>query len=391
MDGLKVRASLLNLRAAEDAFMGGKTIGEADLALAAYDIPDTNTPHGVKERQVLDFGCFGGFCKSRSFVDQPVPVYVDHGNAILQHGYASSALKIGKAIGFEEREQALKGRSGLVANGLYNLVKQAGRESFSDLIFNPDGEQFSFRWKNEEAYRGADGFEHIREIDLITEVSQVGALGAQEETGVLVDSIHVRAAIRPHSTGVETEGTEWDEQAMYRSLSNDAGEGLFERAFAFRDPDGDPEQKASYRFGHHLIEDGRVGSASAAGILAAIEDLNTRSGELTEFERRSVYRHLVGHLQDGKVATIPVLKTRMPSAEQLVDWLADPALRTAAAAALKVETTQIDMPHEELVSKLRSSPDLRAVVAKALDEASKDPFSVGEWYAHKWRDRLPAS
>jgi len=59
--------------------------------------------------------------------------------------------------------------------GSYNLSKAIGRDMYSDLIHDPTGVEFSFRWPpTEKVFRGEDGYEHVTEFERVDEVSQVG-------------------------------------------------------------------------------------------------------------------------------------------------------------------------------------------------------------------------
>lgn len=326
---LKVRGSLMNLRAAEDAFLSNATVGEMQLKLAAYGVQDTHQPVGVP-KQVIDYGAFRSFIEGGDFESRPIPHYLDHGDAEIRKGKPTSALKIGKAVGYEERED------GLVSETHYNLRKQVARDAMSDILFNPEGETFSFRWMDEKETVGSDRLRHVSWIDGIQEQSQVGSLGAQRETGVLTETIHMRSALGTHHTGVVDE--EWDEQVQLRSLSTDAGEALFERAFAYYDPDADPLDPKGYHFMHHVVDDGRVAEANVKACEAGIERLNARMGDFSFAERRSIYRHLAGHLEEaGTPVTIQLRQSFPPEREQLTEWMAEPAFRTMAAELLGVK------------------------------------------------------
>lgn len=109
-----------------------------------------------------------------------------------------------------------------------------------------------------------------------------------------------KAAIPSHSTA--TDDGAWDGSEMRTRLSNDAGRATFRRAFAWVDPDGDPDVKASYRFIHHMVsEDGAVGAANLRACSTGIGVLNGGRGGTTipAGDREGVHRHLARHLTDA--------------------------------------------------------------------------------------------
>jgi len=175
------------VRAQEQA--EGATMGEADVLISVYGIPDTGRPHGVKRKQVIDPGAFDDFMRTRDFEKNTVPFYLDHGWAHVT-GHADSQLKLGFVPGFRS------GDEGLVGAMRWNLGTQVGREAFSNAMFDPLGTKFSFRWTEDETYRASDGQEHVRRIPDIVEVSQLGIDGAQQGTYVYSDSIRMRTAQR---------------------------------------------------------------------------------------------------------------------------------------------------------------------------------------------------
>lgn len=102
-----------------------------------------------------------------------------------------------------------------------------------------------------------------------------------------------RAAIRPHETPVS--------EKAWNPATVDAGTTIAElrSVHAWCDPNGDPEQKASYAFAHH---DGPGAEANLRACLLGIAQLNAAKGAVIPAEdRRGVYNHLAGHLQDGDI------------------------------------------------------------------------------------------
>jgi hypothetical protein len=107
-------------------------------------------------------------------------------------------------------------------------------------------------------------------------------------------------AIASHSTATD-EGT-WDGGAQEANLADDATSATYRRAYAWADPDGDPDTQAGYRFIHHFVgSDGAVGAASTVGCSAGIAVLNGGRGGTTipDGDVQGVWAHLAKHLTDA--------------------------------------------------------------------------------------------
>src|SRR5215471_2107120 len=107
--------------------------------------------------------------------------------------------------------------------------------------------------------------------------------------------------IASHSTA--TTDVAWDGSAMRTNLRNDGTASYYRTAFAWADPEGDPETKTAYRFIHHMVAagDGRVGAANTVACSAGIAVLNGGRGGTTipAGDRQGVYNHLARHLRDA--------------------------------------------------------------------------------------------
>lgn len=258
--------------------------GIADVMVAVFDIPDTNNAVGNSQRQVIDQGAFRGWIDRTDFREDPVPMFIDHGDAMIT-GFATAAKKVGYADNFRETE------AGLVYEAHYNLGTQRGREAWSDLKFDPAGTKFSFRWPpNEDLYDGADGFEHVRAFTSVMEVSQVG-FGAQMQAGVMATTMrngNTDLMLRPHHT--ETVDGFWDEKAQISGLKDDLEAVRSMYAWV---------QDDQMEFAHHVVgEDGVPGAASISAVRSAIEMLSSSESEPTE-DQVGAYAHLSQHLEDS--------------------------------------------------------------------------------------------
>ena len=107
-------------------------------------------------------------------------------------------------------------------------------------------------------------------------------------------------AIGSHSTAT-SEGA-WDGPGNKARLSNDETGPYYRKAFAWEDPDADPDTKAAYKFIHHEVGgDGAIGAANMTGCSAGIAVLNGGRGGTTipTEDKQGVWNHLAGHLRDG--------------------------------------------------------------------------------------------
>lgn len=302
------------------ALENNEPVGAVELLVATFGKPDAHIPVGLAARQVIDEGAFRTWIAGSNFQQDTVPIFLDHGHAFETRGIALASWKLGKATSFRESGE------GLVVGGDYNLEKQVSREAFSDLVHDPTGAEFSFRWPpTEVTYRGADGYDHVSEFERVDEVSQVG-LGAGAGSHV----ISLRAAIASHSTA--TSKGSWDGPAAKKALPNERA--ALRRAFAWVDPDGDPADKSTYKFIHH--ESG--GAANVRACQTGIGVLNGGRGGTTipDADRAGVYRHLAAHLRDAGLEP-PALRSTLAewgwTPEDVASLLGEPAFRDAFVPA----------------------------------------------------------
>ena len=82
----------------------------------------------------------------------------------------------------------------------------------------------------------------------------------------------------------------------------DASASVLRRAYAWADPEGDPDVKASYKFIHHEVgSGGEVGPANVKACVSGIGILNGgRGGANVPVEhRKGIHGHLAKHLRDA--------------------------------------------------------------------------------------------
>ncbi len=110
------------------------------------------------------------------------------------------------------------------------------------------------------------------------------------------------AAIAVHHTDMD-EGA-WDAGANVSNLREGESEAYYHKAFAWQDPEADPETKGAYKFPHHLVSaDGEVGAANVKACQSGCGVLNGGMGgaDIPDADRQGVWDHLAAHLRDADV------------------------------------------------------------------------------------------
>ena len=108
----------------------------------------------------------------------------------------------------------------------------------------------------------------------------------------------VAGPIRRHKT--DTTDDPWDGPMMDARCPAD--EAHLAASHAWRDDEGDPDAKGSYKFGHHMISaDGDVGPANTNACSSGIAVLNGGRGgsNIPDEDRPGVHGHLAGHIEDS--------------------------------------------------------------------------------------------
>lgn len=151
-------------------------------------------------------------------------------------------------------------------------------------------------------------------------------------------------ALKPHSTA--TTDVAWDGPKMKANLRADGTESYYRRAFAWQDPEGDPETKSAYKFPHHMVSsDGEIGAANTRAASAGIAVLNGGRGgaDIPDSDRKGVHAHLAKHLRDSGADEVPPLKA----------WEYDPKVE-----ALEIEEEMPDMGHKILACPFTFAKEL---------------------------------
>lgn len=110
----------------------------------------------------------------------------------------------------------------------------------------------------------------------------------------------------PHHT--ETVDRRWSGPATERRLVNDAPERVLRKVFAWVDPEN-PASETAAKFPHHEIaRPANVGPANTRAARNGISILNGGRGgaDISEKDRRAIYRHLATHLRDAGLSPAPL-------------------------------------------------------------------------------------
>jgi hypothetical protein len=290
-----------------------------------------------------------------------------------QHTSWSGALPVGKG-------RIRTSRSEAILDGQFFMDTAAGKDTFAVVKALGERQQWSYGFDILDAEPGTfDGrdVQFLKRLK-VHEVSPV-LVGAGVNTrtlatkgakpGDVVRAIEqarnvsdYKAAVRPHETPVSVKA--WRDVLAEATLQVAPSIGELRSMYAWCDPNGDPEVKASYRFPHH---DSPGGPANLRACLIGIAKLNGAAAGpgIPEADRRGVYNHLAAHLQDGD---------REP-----------PELRSAAGGALKFneEAAAVLAGVDGLLARASDVMALRRTKGKALAAASVDLL---EWTYDGLRD-----
>lgn len=146
----------------------------------------------------------------------------------------------------------------------------------------------------------------IRKVDLL----ELGpcALGCNDQTTVVgVKERHAAARVAdkaalPVSVGPTTcEDKAWDGPKTQAAIPADAKAIELAAFYAWKDSSGDPDAKATYRFIHHDIVEGKAGPANLKACQTGIGVLNGGRGGTTipDADVQGVYDHLAAHIKEA--------------------------------------------------------------------------------------------
>jgi HK97 family phage prohead protease len=185
-------------------------------------------------------------------------------------------------------------------------------------------------------------------------------------------SVEEKVAIQSHSTATST--SSWDGPENEARAKSGETPAYYRNIYAWRDPDGDPSVKASYRFIHHEVDaSGDPGTANVQACRTGIGVLNGGRGGTTipDADREGVYNHLARHLRDAGVEP-PTLK----SLEEIENESIEDSSTVSEIELVDEKIDDIDLSTkagrvlaERHVAALRKAADEIMVVLAACDDA----------------------
>lgn len=219
-------------------------------------------------------------------------------------------------IGFADPADVESTPDGLVIKGRIDVDKPFARQVF-DLMSARRVREWSFAYDVIDEAKADDGANDLRELALIEAGPTLKGINPATDTidvkaaRVVIAGLSAvdrdalaaamgKAAIASHSTA--TSDAAWDGPAAESNLSNDAGAATYRKAYAWADPEGDPDAKSTYRFIHHEVgDDGSVGAANVRACQTAIGVLNGARGGSTipDDDVAGVYAHVARHIRDS--------------------------------------------------------------------------------------------
>lgn len=172
-------------------------------------------------------------------------------------------------------------------------------------------------------------------------------------------------------------------------------EAYYTQMYAWKDPEGDPTIKSTYRFPHHMVTpDGSIHEASVRACVGGIAVLNGGAGgsSIPQKDRQGVYDHLAAHLKDAGVEA-PALKER---ANRLSDDLIG-LLESGKSAGIRVQEIANLRAEDgrslgqETKSRLEMVKEGLHEVIAAIDEALAEPVSTDDLQSLRARSIMTLS
>lgn len=134
-----------------------------------------------------------------------------------------------------------------------------------------------------------------------------------------MNCVEERKALPIHHT--ETSDGPWDGPRNEANLRNDGDADYYRQAYAWVDPDLNPDTKRAYKFIHHEISaDGDVGPANIKACQIGIAVLNGARGgaDIPDSDREGVWEHLAAHLRDAGLEPAPLSRSAHPDIDSLI-------------------------------------------------------------------------
>ena len=245
-------------------------------------------------------------------------------------GHRWQDLPVGRGVIHQDDKQAW-------VDGQFFLDTQAGKETYLTVKGLGDLQEWSYGYeilRSENGQHENQDVRFLKELE-VPEVSPV-LLGAGIDTRT--ESIKgVKAALPAHST--PTTDAAWDGPANAARAESGRDEAYYKRVYAWREPDGDPTVKSSYKFVHHQVgADGTPGAANVRGCQTGIGVLNGGRGGTTipDADRKGVWNHLAKHLRDAEIEP-PELKAFNAGDDEGQTGDGEPSNPTPQVAAAEIE------------------------------------------------------
>jgi len=216
------------------------------------------------------------------------------------HDYSRPPVGRG-VIGEKDDEAYVEGR--------FFLDTEAGREHYTVVKALEDMQEWSYTFRVVDAEPGVFEGESVR---FLKRMDVIGVSPVTRGAGIGTRTTSIKgskSALPRHRTA--TTDAAWDGPANEARARSGEDEAYYRRIYAWRDPDGGPTVKASYKFIHHQVGgDGNPGAANVRGCQTAIGVLNGGRGGTTipDADRQGVWNHLAGHLRDADLEP-PELKS----------------------------------------------------------------------------------
>jgi len=218
------------------------------------------------------------------------------------HDY--SQLPVGKGVVREDGDKA-------IIEGRFFLDTLGGLEHYKTVKALGELQEWSYTFDIEDS--GFGEFED-QDVRFLRKLDVWGVAPVQRGAGIDTRTTDIKnrhkAALGSHST--DTTDADWDGSANEARARSGEDEAYYRRIYAWRDPDGDPDVKSSYKFPHHMVDgDGNPGAANVRACQTGIGVLNGGRGGTTipDGDRKGVWNHLARHLRDADVEP-PELKER---------------------------------------------------------------------------------
>lgn len=208
--------------------------------------------------------------------------------------WGPGAIPVGKGVTRIDGNEA-------ILDGQFFMDTTAGRDTFNALKQLGPLAEYSWGFDVLDGAPNQHGGRDLKSVDLheVSPVLKGASIGSRtlalKERRSTLGLLRRGRGIDAHETS--TVSRPWDSAATEKALDSDRPSDL-RSVYAWVDPNGDPELKASYRFPHHH---GIKGPANLRACLSGIAVLNGARGgsNLPPADRKSVYEHLASHLRDA--------------------------------------------------------------------------------------------